>query len=173
MRHPLESVVGKRRAFLWLFAGTALVSLALQLTGPTNPGILQFEFTWNQAAAADLVNMWGTQQQLRAAFSLGLDYLFMPLYSTTIALACVWSVTGRSGAWKTAGRWCAWAAWGAAGFDAFENLALFRLLQGPATDAAALMSSICATAKFALILLSLGFVVVTLLAGRRGGGPES
>lgn len=168
MRHPLESLRDKRQAFGWLLAATVVLTLALQLMGPADPTIVQFEFTWNSAAADALIHSWSTEQQLRAAFSLGLDFLYLPLYSTTIALACLWATEGRPESWQAAGRWFAWGAWGAAVFDAVENLALYRLLLGPATDAAALLSSLCATAKFTLIALGIGFAIAALLTGRRG-----
>lgn len=159
--------------FLWLLAGTVLVGAALLRVGPADPSVLRFEFVWSQTGADEVIGSWSTGQQLHAAFGLGLDYLFMPLYATTLALACVWVTAAKSQRWGTAGVCCAWGAWAAALFDALENLALLRLLLGPVTDSAAVLASVCATAKFALIAVALCFVIAAVLSRRSATAPAT
>src|SRR5258708_545445 len=51
--------------------------------------------------------------------NLGLDYLFLILYSTTLAFACIWAAGQLPpGPWVNAGVWLAWGQWTAALFDA-------------------------------------------------------
>jgi hypothetical protein len=51
-----------------------------------------------------MVASWDQSAQLHAAFSLGLDYLYLPLYAVTIALACVWAAAGGLRPWRMAAR---------------------------------------------------------------------
>ncbi|HSD83299.1 MAG TPA: hypothetical protein VLG46_05550, partial [Anaerolineae bacterium] len=89
-------------------------------------------------------------------FSLGFDYLYMPAYSTTIALACVMAVgVVKRKTWYSIGLLLAWGLWLAALFDAIENLALFTELLGSNVAPWPSVAQICATIKFGLILLGL------------------
>ena len=88
----------------------------------------------------------------------------MPIYSTTIALACVWAATIiRSGVWKSIGRALAWGLWLAAIFDAIENLALIGNLFGSPIDPLPALAAMCAALKFGLILSGLLYVILAVV----------
>ena len=102
-----------------------------------------------------------------AGFSLGLDYLFMVAYSTTIALGCLWAADAfraRLPGLAAAGPWLAWGQWVAGLCDAVENVALTVMLLGGVADPWPGLAWWCATPKFVLIvaglLYSLGAVAV-------------
>ena len=82
----------------------------------------------------------------------------MPIYSTTIAFACIWAadiLKRRQWPLAQAGAALAWGLWCAAAFDAMENLALLQVMfHGPAAPWPQL-SFICACVKFSLIFLGL------------------
>ena len=79
--------------------------------------------------AQAIIDAWNETDRIRAGFSLGFDYLYMPVYSTTIALACVLAAgVLKSKAWRSIGVLLAWGLWIAAIFDAIENVALFTEL---------------------------------------------
>lgn len=163
MYHPLSSIPRGRRlaTFLYLLAGTVVVSLALRFVGPSSPNIVDFEFAGNVAQAAAIINAWDPVTRLQAAFNLGLDYLYMPLYSTAIALACVWGarvIPGRL--WRGTGILLAWGLWLAALLDAVENFALITLLFWAVSDPYPRIAQICAGFKFSLILLGLVYCAV-------------
>jgi hypothetical protein len=96
-----------------------------------------------------------------AVFGLGLDYLFMPIYATALALGILLAA-GKHGGWFAAfGAWLGWGAYVAMLFDAIENYALARMLLvnqvwSPYPEAAAFS----ATVKFVLLLLGLFFALV-------------
>jgi hypothetical protein len=122
-------------------------------------GIISFEFAGSPGRAQEIINSWDGPARLLAAFSLGLDYLFMLAYASTIAAGCRWSGAAlhRKG-WplSRAGRPLAPAQWAAALFDAVENLGLMLLLLG---RAAASWPAIAAwAAGFKFFLISLGLV---------------
>jgi hypothetical protein len=74
-----------------------------------------------------MIEAWNETERIDAAFSLGLDFLYLCLYSTTIAFACLWAAgvfRARRGKLAAAGAWLAWWQWLAALLDAAENTAL-------------------------------------------------
>lgn len=163
MRHPLEAIPAdqRTRVFLPLLIATLLITFAFRFVGPAKPSIVDFELAGSVDKATDIITAWSPLERIHAGFSLGFDYLYMPIYATTIALACVWAATvARSGAWKPIGLALAWGLWLAALFDAIENLALIGNLFGTPLEPYPQIAALCATLKFGLIVLGLLYVVV-------------
>ena len=166
MYHPLNSIPqGKRLAtFLLLLVATVALSVILRVIGPSTPNIVDFELAGSIGRASSIINAWDIAAQLRASFGLGLDYLFMPVYSTTIALACLWGagvLPGRK--LRALGMLFAWGLWLAAVFDVIENLALLVMLFGTVEAPYPQMACICATCKFSLIILGLVYIVTAVI----------
>lgn len=158
MRHPLAALPPDKRArvFAPLLIATLLITFAFRFIGPASPTIVDYELAGSVDSAARLIGAWGETDRIRAGFSLGFDYLYMPIYSTTIALACLWGTTViRSTWWRPLGLTLAWGLWLAAIFDAVENLALIVMLFGAPGDPYPAVAAVCATLKFSLILLGL------------------
>jgi len=163
LTHPLATIpVDKRsRVFVpWLIA-TLLMTFLFRFIGPAKPSIVDYELAGSVSKATEIINAWNENDRIRAGFSLGVDYLYMPVYSTTIALACVWGAgVLKNKSWRTIGILLAWGLWAAAIFDAIENLGLVVSLFGSPVDPWPLVSQVCATLKFALIIVGLLYVVV-------------
>ena len=173
MSHPLAFLNPRSllRLFWALFAGTAAAMVVLQVVGgplqtaAAPQGIVSFEFARTVANAQAIVDSWDAAARIHAGFSLGFDYLFMPLYSTTIGLACLWAGSAlRQRGWRLAGLGVplAWVLWLAAIVDAVENVALWRLLEGSAAPWPAI-AWWAATIKFSLILLGLLYTLLALV----------
>jgi hypothetical protein len=169
MSHPLQAIAAPRRLplFLTLLVLTLLVGGALQyVNGPlkgAGAGILCFEFAGSGQAAGQILAGWQKGAVLaHAGFSLGLDFLFIPLYSTTLAFACL-----RAGLWLGLRRWplaglgvpLAWGQWAAGLLDVVENVALAVQVFGSSSDGGAMVAFGCAAVKFALIALGLVYAV--------------
>ena len=98
MKHPLMSAPfrNNRSTFWALFLFTLAVMFCMNLVGEAlittaaPYGIISFELAGSVEKAQQIIDSWDQDARLYAAFSLGFDYLFMVLYSTTIALACLW-----------------------------------------------------------------------------------
>ena len=168
MRHPLEAIPSDKRriVFLPLLAATLVLIIAFGFIGPAQPyNIVDFELAGNVAKSQAMVDAWSPIDRIHAGFSLGIDYLFMPLYSTTIALALVWAASKlRAGPLRSIGLWLAWGLWLAALFDATENVALAVILFNlSAIDPWPQLAAICATIKFGLIAIGLIYLGAALV----------
>jgi len=153
---------------LWVFVSalglTLLLMAALQWldaplkTAAAPAGIVSFELAGTLPAAETILQSWDAHARLYAGVSLGLDYLFMPLYATAIGLGCVLAARGlhlASGAYKL-GRLLAWGMLLAALADALENLALLRLLlAAEAMGPWPAVARLAALLKFALLAVGL------------------
>ena len=171
MRHPLESIpAGRRRPlFALLLILTLVVMGVLQsVDGPLRSevapqGIVSFELAGDVAAAREILDSWGSQARAHAGFSLGFYFLFLALYSTTIACACAWiSAALRDSVRPLAllGLLLAWGQWLAALLDAIEHTALLITLSDVPTSPWPQIAQGCATIKFSLVLLGLSYVTL-------------
>ncbi len=162
MWHPVTLI--PFTMFWPLLIATLIVMAAFQildrpLRTPAAPyGIVSFELAGNTDAARAMIDSWDDRARLYAAFGLGLDYLFMLLYATTIAIACLWiaDIYALAG-WPLAG-WgvlVAWGVWLAAVLDGIENYALWRLLTGPVVNPWPGIARWCASFKFVLIAIGI------------------
>jgi len=174
MRHPLQSIQRFRvPIFFSLLALTLILMVIFNVLGsplmtPEAPfGIISFELAGSVSRSQDVIDSWDHNAQLHAAFSLGLDYLFMVLYSTTIALGCIWA-----GEVMQANHWpfsrlsvpLAWGQWLAALLDFVENIALVIILFGTAASPWPQLAQWCAIAKFALIFIGMIYIFLGLIA---------
>jgi len=167
MRHPLETLPpdSRARGFAPLLIATLLITFAFRFIGPASPNIVDYELAGSVDRAAQIIGAWRETDRIRAGFSLGFDYLYMPVYSTTIALACLWGAAViRSGWWRLLGLTLAWGLWLAALLDATENLALIVMLLGAPSDPYPAVAAVCAALKFGLILLGLLYAAVAAAA---------
>ena len=162
LTHPLAALPSDKRTrvLVPLLIATLVITFLFRFIGPAQPTIVDFELAGSVPKAQAIVDAWNETDRVRAGFSLGFDYVYMPVYSTTIALACVMAagVLKRT-AWHTSGLLLAWGLWIAAVSDAIENLALYTVLLGNNVAPWPQIAQICATIKFGLILLGLLYVV--------------
>ncbi|RME80547.1 MAG: hypothetical protein D6775_15880 [Caldilineae bacterium] len=163
MWHPLTALPAN---WFWPFLVLTLVVLALfqvidrPLKTPAAPvGIVSYELAGSVERARAILESWDSRARVYAGFSLGFDYLFMPLYATTIGMACLWGArTGSGPAWL--GGILAWGVWVAALCDGIENYALWRMLVGEPVAPWPAVARVSALAKFGLILLALVYALV-------------
>lgn len=170
MDHPLTKIQpGRRRPiFIALLLITLLVMVVLNLTGKpliteaAPRGIISYELAGNQETAQAILDSWDDLAKIYAGFNLGLDYLYLILYSTTIALAIFWLVDllkiGR--VVRRLAVVLATTLSAAAILDAIENGALFTMLVNQVTAPWPQISFICAAIKFGLVILGISFVIV-------------
>jgi len=187
MLHPLEFVPGeyrKRLFFTFLFLTLSLFAvfrvLDQPLQTPAAPnGIVSFELAGSPLRAREITDEWKRSSLLLsavagqtdpnivnipyafAAFGLGIDYLFMPAYSLTLALGTLLVAEKHSGWFRSLGAVAGYGALVAAVFDAVENYALFQILLNRVYSPYPEIAYICASIKFSLLIF--GFLY--LMAG--------
>ena len=164
--HPLAAIPSDKRtrAFVPLLIATLVITFLFRFIGPAQPTIVDFELAGSVPKAQAIIDAWNENDRIRAGFSLGFDYLYMPVYSTTIALACVLAAGAlKRSAWHNLGLLLAWGLWIAAVSDASENVALLTELLGSNVAPWPQIAQICATIKFGLIVLGLLYVVAGVI----------
>jgi hypothetical protein len=178
MRHPLEFVPAESRKHLFfafliltalLFAVFRVLDQPLRTKAAPN-GIVSFELagdpltarlitdSWKQTTLSlsavagqpnpDIVNV----PYVFAAFGLGMDYLFMPLYALALGFGTLLAAHRHEGRIRSLGAVAGYAAFAAAIFDAIENYALLRVLLGEIQSGYPALAAFCAIIKFGLIL---------------------
>ena len=177
MKHPLDFVSDsfrKRLFFIFLFLTILLFAVFRVLDQPLRTsaapnGIVSFELARTPEKAIQLLMSWESDPKAYefAAFGLGIDYLFMPLYSLALAFGTLLA-SGRHGGWiKSLGAVAGWGAFAAALFDAVENYALFQVLLGAYRSSYPALAAFCATLKFGLLIFGLVYAVIVGLLPRK------
>lgn len=174
MKHPLMSApFGNNKSIFWAFIlFTLAVMFSMNLVGKplittaAPSGIVSYELAGTVEKAQQIIDSWNQNARLYAAFSLGFDYLFMVLYSTTIALACLWGsrvLQSRHMPGGVIGILLAWGLWLAAVLDGVENISLSLILLNTPVAPWPQVAQICAAVKFLLIFLGLIFTFFALI----------
>lgn len=167
--HPLAFIPDdkRKRVFFIFLASTLLIMAVFRFaldpplqTEAAPQGIVSFELAGSQLEADEIIASWDATAQLYAAFGLGFDFLFMPVYATAIALGVLLAAGRHPGRFASIGAWVGWGAFVAALFDSAENICLFNLLLGNSGPNYAGMAALYASLKFGLILLGIAFAVI-------------
>lgn len=153
-----------------VLSGIASLVLFLILTYFNSPlkseaapfGIISFELAFNRALSDDIVQSWTNVEQMYAAFSLGLDYLFLFAYALFLS-SLSWLIASKLAAQKIMikfGMVSVYAVWIAAGLDTIENFALFQILFGNTSGFWPPMAATCASIKFLLVILAFIYIFI-------------
>lgn len=132
-------------------------------------GIVSFELCAYTSDCPTIVQGWGPAAQLLAAFSLGLDYLFMAAYPAAICLGLILVARRLPPGWRGPTLGMAWLPWGAGVADAVENYCLLRMLLAPSASTFAWPASVAATVKFVILGVALGWLLTMFMRSRRVG----
>jgi hypothetical protein len=176
--HPYQRIPPEQRGvvFLAFLALTLLLMFVLlQIDVPLQTtaaplGIVSYELAGSVDGAQRILDSWNPTARLYAAFSLGLDYLYMPAYAVAIGLACAWAAelwSKRRSRMAVVGVGLAWGLLAAALCDAIENIGLVTMLLSGVRVPWPAVAFGCAAIKFALIG---GGLVVALIGGVAAAG---
>jgi hypothetical protein len=180
MKHPLEFIpVPLRKPFFltFLFLTILLFAIFWVLDQPLRTkaapnGIVSFELAGTPLAAREITESWKQWSALLsatgrpnpdivnvayvfAAFGLGLDYLFMPVYALALSSATLLAAQKHTGRIRMLLALAGYGAFAAALFDAVENYALFQVLLGVGDSSNPEIAAFCATIKFGLLALGI------------------
>ena len=157
-----------RRQWLILL-GIAIVALWIamgiierEITDGGAPGILAFELVGSKHHAGEMLGEWDSHARDLVRLSLWIDYAFMLAYGAFLCLAALATrdFAGERGlrTLAAAGRWAPWCAVGAALFDALENANLLLIVGGHGGSVSPPLATACASIKFVLVILAIGYV---------------
>jgi hypothetical protein len=178
MKNPLLIIPAAwRKTLVWPLFGLVILLIAVfGISGtPMNTvaapyGVVSFELAGNVPRASEILASWNSDARERAAFGLGLDFLFIPVYAVTIALGCGLSAASlqrRGWPLSSLGNYLAWGVFLAGLLDIIENIALIVVLFGRVVLPWPQIAAVCAICKFTLLFLGLVYTlfgaVVTLL----------
>ncbi len=158
----------KPRLFWLLFGLTVLTIVGMQMTGSVlvneaaPGGIVSFELAGTLAGSQSIIESWRGPTMTWAGINMGLDFLFLFLYATTIALGCLIladRMPEKFQSLKALGRWLALGILVAAGLDIIENIALILLLTGSGNEFLSPLARWMAIPKFGLVLLALLYII--------------
>jgi len=178
MPHPLEFVPApyrKRLFFIFLALTLIIFGVFRYLDEPLRTdaapnGIVSFELAGNQQTAQAITDSWKRSSLLLssvagqadptiiqmpyifAAFGLGFDFLFMPVYALALGFGTVLVVQKHIGWVRSLAVLAGYAAFTAALFDAVENFALWQVLLGAVQPNYPAVAAFCAIIKFGLLI---------------------
>ena len=149
-----------------LAIGAVLVVLEGRMMDAGGPGIVGFEVAGSQHRAEEILAEWGDEGVDAAKESLWIDYAYILAYGTFLVLAAAatrdlarrrgWSRMAALGAAAIA------FAVGGAVFDAVEDVGLLLAVNGNGGDFAPRLGQLCASLKFALLALAIGYLLAGL-----------
>jgi len=148
---------------------TLVVILGMQLSGAplkteaAPGGIVSFELVGTFEGSQQIINSWQGSTMLYAGINMGLDFLFITLYSITIAWGCGLISARLPASWsffKSAGTWLGYGVLLAALLDIIENISLIKILQGSQSHLLPQLANWCATPKFILVFLALLYLLI-------------
>ncbi len=129
------------------------------------PGIVSFELAGSADRSQEIQDEWGEDGRDAARQQLWIDYAFMLAYGAFLVLAAAATRDlARSRGWRrliAVGALAVPAGGIAAGCDAIENACLLLTL-GDAGSWAPVTATVFATAKFALLLVALAYILAGL-----------
>jgi len=123
--------------------------------------IIDLEFAASTARLAELVAVWGAAGVESARQSLTLDFVFIPCYVLVFSGLALIVTRAATGVWQRYGLYTIGLPVLAGGLDVIENLVLLNSLP-PATGEALMVAAVCAGLKFALLAVTLLYVVAAL-----------
>lgn len=160
--HPLGFLpTNLRKPIFWFSLGLTAACVAVfgmfldpPLVSSASTGIVSFELAGSAERATAIVNSWDSRARLFAAFGLGFDFLFIPVYATALGAGLLLAAGRLKGVWAALANLLGWGAYLATLLDAVENIALFSILNGN-IGANPQIAFWCASIKFGLLLAGL------------------
>jgi len=167
-----------------LFAVFRVLDKPLHTSAAPN-GIVSFELAGSVEQARAITDEWKRSSLLLsevagqpnpdivnipyvfAAFGLGIDYLFMPVYALALAFGTLLVANKHSGWLRSLGAVAGYGAFAAALFDAVENYALFQILLNRIFSPYPEIAYYCASIKFSLLIFGLIYALTSLIPTKK------
>lgn len=168
------------RFIRWFFFASLSAILLLQLRSIDAPlrlaatplGIVSYEFAFTAARAATMIAAWRSAGVLDSALvSLGVDIAFLLVYPWFFRVSAQLLARTNDTGFERIGAQLAALVLFCTPLDLIENLALWRMIAAGPTGVLAAVAGTAATLKFALVVGTGGWCLVSL--SRRIGASAS
>jgi len=126
-------------------------------------GIISLELAKDIDKSISIISSWNLNAKVNAGLSLGIDFLFLVVYSIFFATACylvAQKYLNKNNWTYKIGLLLARLQFVAALFDAIENIALIKLLLGSNNNIFSLIAYYFASIKFVLIAIGIIYIIV-------------
>ena len=135
-------------------------------------GIVSFELAKNVEVSTAILHSWNAQANSAAGLNLGLDFLFLIIYPTFLALL-IHKLNERlwvKHSFHTVGVVLIWASFVMGLSDAIENMALVTLLLGNLQQQWSSIAYYFALLKFAILAIGILYIVINsiILLSKKG-----
>jgi hypothetical protein len=137
----------------------AVGQLMKQLVAAVEPRPLCLQFAWSEVRASEILGNWSAEDKRAVRLNLALDFVFIVIYVTAIALACALAAGALDAA-----RWPGGGGMGgsfaraiviAGLLDVLEDVAQLVMLAGYRTQPWPALASVCASLKFFLAAVAI------------------
>ena len=150
---------------LFIFIGVMRYLDSFLITDLSPNGIISFELAKDEFLSRAIINSWDETARTAAGISMGLDYIFLVVYSLFIAVLIQ---KLNISLWKNSsiyvlGRILVIAILITAISDAIENVALIKLLLGDINEIWSSIAFYFASLKFILILCCIIYIIINAL----------
>lgn len=128
-------------------------------------GISSFELAKDINNSKAILNSWNTQSKISAGFSLGLDFLFLLLYPSLIALLIhkLNEILWKNKLFYSIGLFVLFSQIFTAIFDFIENIGLIQLLLGNSSQYWVSIAYYFSFIKFSLILVGITYIIISFI----------
>ena len=125
-------------------------------------GIVSFELAHTRDRSEAILHSWDPQAKINAGLSLGIDFLFLILYSTFIGLL-IYQINYKlwfNRPFYPYGKVFIWLVFLAAFFDVIENISLIRLLNGHLSELWSKVAYLSAIIKFSFVSIGILYLLI-------------
>ena len=167
-----------------IFSGFLTIIIFISLRYFGNPlitnhapsGIISFELAKDYDQSIAIISSWDLNAKVNAGLSLGIDFLFLVVYSIFFSTACylvAQKYINKINLLYRIGLLIAKLQFVAALFDAIENIALIKLLLGSNNSIYPTIAYYFASIKFIIIAIGIIYIIIGLLTALFQKGLES
>ena len=167
-----------------IFSGFLTIIIFFSLSYFGNPlitnhapsGIISFELAKDNDQSIAIISSWGLNAKVNAGLILGIDFLFLVVYSIFFSTACylvAQKYINKINLLYRTGLLIAKLQFVAALFDTIENIALIKLLLGSNNSIFPTIAYYFASIKFVIIAIGIIYIIIGLLTALFQKGLES
>ena len=182
MNNNILSILTYKRILIFSGFLTIIIFFLLRyfgnplITNHAPSGIISFELAKDNDQSVAIISSWDLNAKVNAGLILGIDFLFLVVYSIFFSTACylvAQKYINKINLLYRTGLLIAKLQFVAALFDTIENIALIKLLLGSNNSIFPTIAYYFASIKFVIIAIGIIYIIIGLLTALFQKGLES